>query len=238
MKDDVLYIVMPAYNEELSIEESVLAWHKIFNHEGISSKSKLIVADSGSTDSTSDILLRLSKEYADIEVLKTDYKEHGPKLLAMYKYSVDRGADFVFQTDSDGQTNPEEFYGFWTRRHQYDAILGNRKRREDGFVRLIVEKCVCLFVLLFFRVSIPDANAPYRLMKAEILNKYLNLFKESYAIPNIVLSACFAKFDKCCFQEVSFGNRLKGKQKLKIYNIMCIGIRSILDFYRFNKMIS
>lgn len=45
-------------------------------------------------------------------MLKTQYKEYDPKLLTMYKYSVDRGADFVFQTDSNRLTNPDKFYGF------------------------------------------------------------------------------------------------------------------------------
>ncbi len=30
-----------------------------------------------------------------------------------YRYALEQNADYIFQTDSDGQTLPEEFYGFW-----------------------------------------------------------------------------------------------------------------------------
>lgn len=34
---------------------------------------------------------------------------HGPKHIALYDYAIRKGADYIFQTDSDGQTSPDEF---------------------------------------------------------------------------------------------------------------------------------
>ena len=51
---DSLYIVMPAYNEEVNIEKVVEEWYKIL--EGKSDDSKLIIADFGSKDRTHEIL--------------------------------------------------------------------------------------------------------------------------------------------------------------------------------------
>lgn len=34
---------------------------------------------------------------------------HGATVLYAYKYAIQNGADYVFQTDSDGQTLTEEF---------------------------------------------------------------------------------------------------------------------------------
>ena len=50
---DKLYIVMPAYNEEENIESVVREWYSVL----IGDDSRLIVADSGSTDGTHDILV-------------------------------------------------------------------------------------------------------------------------------------------------------------------------------------
>jgi len=47
---------------------------------------------------------------------------------------IKSGADWIFQTDSDGQTNPDEFEAFWCRREKYDALFGNRTVRGDGRV--------------------------------------------------------------------------------------------------------
>ena len=64
---DTLYVVMPAYNEEENIRDSVLAWYSVL--EGKNENSRLVVADSGSSDGTHDILLKLKEEYPQIEVL-------------------------------------------------------------------------------------------------------------------------------------------------------------------------
>ena len=38
---------------------------------------------------------------------------HGSTVLYGYRYAIENGADYVFQTDSDGQTPPSEFDEFW-----------------------------------------------------------------------------------------------------------------------------
>ena len=41
-----------------------------------------------------------------------------------HAYTVERGADYIFQTDSDGQTEPGEFWGLWKERENYDFLIG------------------------------------------------------------------------------------------------------------------
>ena len=40
-------------------------------------------------------------------------RDSGATVLYGYKYALKNGADYIFQTDSDGQTLPEEFEPFW-----------------------------------------------------------------------------------------------------------------------------
>ncbi len=73
---DVLYIVMPAFNEEANIEKTVREWYAVLSEK--SEDSRLVVADSGSTDKTHDILLamknsdypKLDKLFVKLEDLK------------------------------------------------------------------------------------------------------------------------------------------------------------------------
>ena len=104
---DSLCIVMPAYNEESNIEETVKNWYPIL--EGKSADSRLVIADSGSTDATHEILINLKNIYPQLDILVDTEKQHGPKVIALYDYAIKKGFDFVFQTDSDGQTNPMEY---------------------------------------------------------------------------------------------------------------------------------
>ena len=186
----VLFIVMPAYNEEENIEQTVLQWYPLL--EGKSANSRLVIADSGSTDKTHEILTEMQKNHPQLEILSGTGKQHGPKVIALYDYAIKQGASYLFQTDSDGQTNPDEFPLFWQLRDQYDGILGYRTVRGDGFSRAVVEKVVCLLLRIYFGVKVPDANAPFRLLKSDIVKKYLYKMPPDYNLPNIMLTAYLA----------------------------------------------
>ncbi|MDO5131614.1 MAG: glycosyltransferase family 2 protein [Eubacteriales bacterium] len=229
-----LYIVMPAYNEAENIEGVVRAWYPLLG--GKADSSRLVIADSGSTDATHGILLRLQQEMPQLEILENTGKQHGPKLIALYNYAVSRNADYIFQTDSDGQTDPSEFAAFWKRRGKYDAILGYRRIRGDGRSRAFVERVVCMLLLLYFGVKVPDANAPFRLMKTSLVANYLDRFSEDYNIPNIMLTAFFAHDHvKLAFREISFRPRQGGTNSLNIPGIVRIGWGALGDFAGFKK---
>ena len=231
---DTLYLVMPAYNEESNIENVVKSWYPIV--ETKNEKSRLVVADSGSTDNTHEILLQLCKENSKLVVLNNTGKLHGPKVIALYKYAIENGADYIFQTDSDGQTAPEEFKDFWDIRGKYDAVIGSRPVRGDGLARKYVEKVVCLLVRIYFKTKVPDANAPFRLMRTTLVGKYLSRLPDDYALPNIVLTALFAHYnEKIIFKEISFKPRQGGENSIDIKKIIRIGIKSLGEFAEYSK---
>lgn len=224
-----LYIVMPAYNEQENIASVVREWYPFL--EGKDEKSKLIVADSGSTDATHSILSELCKELPQLEILSDTQRQHGPKLLALYSKSIAEGADYIFQTDSDGQTSPDDFARFWECRKEKGAVIGSRTTREDGTGRKIVERIVCMLLWLFFSVKVPDANAPFRLMKSEIVEKYIDKLPMDYGLPNIMLTTFFVYYrEDIIFEEISFGKRKGGKNSINLYKIMEIGLQALKDF--------
>ena len=229
---DNLYIVMPAYNEAENIEMVVEQWYPML--EGKGKDSRLVIADSGSTDTTHKILVELQKKFSRLVILSNTEKTHGPKVMALYDYAIEHDADFIFQTDSDGQTDPAEFNSFWVQRNEYDAILGWRPVREDGKMRDFVEKVVCLLLKIYFGVKVSDANAPFRLMSTDIVKKYLYRLPMDYNIPNIMLTTYFAYYeDRITFKAVSFHPRKKGKNSINILAIIKIGWKALKDFRKF-----
>ena len=226
---DILYVVMPAYNEEANIESVARAWYPIL--ENADEASRLVIADSGSSDRTHEILENLKSELPKLEILSDTGKQHGPKVIALYKYAIEKNADFVFQTDSDGQTNPDEFINFWDLRNQYAGIFGNRTVRGDGKSRAFVERVVCLLLKLYFGVKVPDANAPFRLMRTDVVKKYLYKLPEDYNLPNIMMTTYFAYFhEKMKFQEISFKPRQGGVNSIDLGKIIKIGWKALGDF--------
>jgi len=231
---DNLYIVMPAYNEEENIKDVVLKWYPLL--EGKGKNSKLVIADSGSNDNTNKILKKLKKKYPKLEILSDTGKYHGPKVIALYDYAIKNKADYIFQTDSDDQTNPLEFEKFWNLKNKYDVILGNRVIRGDGKSRALVEKVVCILLKIYFGIEVPDANAPFRLMKSSILKKHLYKLPSDYKLPNIMLTTYFKYYnEKVIFKEISFKPRKAGKNSINLKKIVKIGFESLKDFYIFKQ---
>ena len=231
---DILFIVIPAYNEESNIESVINQWYPIL--EGKSTKSKLVVADSGSTDHTHEILTKLQNKLTQLEILTNTMRQHGPKIMSLYDYAIQQGADYIFQTDSDGQTSPDEFEDFWQLRKSYAGIFGNRKIREDGKCRAFVEQVVCFLLKLYFNVDVPDANAPFRLMHAATLKKYLPMLPPDYNIPNIMITAYFAYYkENIMFMEISFKARQGGINSINFPRIFKIGQKALTDFKTFKK---
>lgn len=229
---DKLFIVMPAYNEEDNIEAVVRAWYPII--DAIGNDSKFVVADSGSSDQTHSILQKLQLAFPQLEILSETEKQHGPKVIALYNYAIIQNADFIFQTDSDGQTDPAEFDEFWKLRNNYNAVLGHRQVRGDGVNRAFIEKAVCFLLKIYFGVNVPDANAPFRLMKVTLVSKYLPTLPTDFNLPNIMLTTYFAYYkEKIAFKTVSFKPRQGGSNSINIPKIVKIGWKALGDFKTF-----
>lgn len=232
---DSLYIVMPAYNEEENLESVVAQWYPIL--EDKAEESRLVIADSGSTDRTHELLLQLqSEKYPKLLILSDTGKYHGPKLIALYDLAIRHEIDYIFQTDSDGQTNPEEFEAFWKDREHYSGIFGNRTVRGDGNDRAFVEHVVCFLLRIIFGVKVPDANAPFRLMRSDTVCKYLYRLPADYALPNIMMTTYYAFYEETCdFREISFKPRQAGTNSLNIPRIIKIGWQALGEFMQLKK---
>lgn len=228
---DSIYVVMPAYNEEENINDVVRQWYPVL--EGKAEESRLVIADSGSTDRTHEILVGLQREYPKLEILSDTDQYHGPKVIALYDHAIKNRVDYIFQTDSDGQTDPAEFDAFWQERENYTGIFGNRTARGDGRDRAFVEKVVCMLLKFYFKVDVPDANAPFRLMKTKTVGKYLYKLPTEYNLPNIMMTTYYAYYgEKIKFNEISFRPRTKGVNSVNIPRIIKIGWKALGDFRR------
>lgn len=234
IKNEKLYIVMPAYNERDSIEEVVNQWYPII--EKLNKDSRLIIVNDGSKDDTYEIMQKLAKTRPQFIPLTKKNGGHGSTLIYAYNYAIEEGADWIFQTDSDGQTNPNEFKDFWDLRTKYEAILGNRTVRGDGNQRKFVEKTLCTILRTIFGVKVPDANAPFRLMKASLVKKYLGRMRKDYNLPNVMLTVFYKYYnEKLEFKEISFKPRQAGVNSINIKKIVKIGFNALKDFRNFKK---
>lgn len=231
-----IFFVLPAYNEEANIEKTIKQWHSVVEKSGID--CRLVIANDGSKDNTYGIMESLADQYPLLVPLDKPNEGHGPTVIYLYNYAIDHGADYIFQTDSDGQTNPAEFWQFLDSITEYDCIMGARPVRGDGKSRKIVENVLRFYVWLFFGVKVPDANAPFRLMKASVVKKYLDVMPSDFNLPNAVLATCFSKFhEKVKYIDISFKPRQGGKNSINLKKIFLIGKKAIGDFYKIRRKV-
>lgn len=231
---DKLMIVIPAYNEEANIETVIREWYPVI--EDKSEDSRLVVIDDGSKDSTYEIMCRLQEEFPKLTALTKPNGGHGATVLYGYRYALEHGADYVFQTDSDGQTRPAEFPPFWKRRKKYAMVIGHRKGRQDGFSRVFVTKTLKFVCLLCFGVKVTDANTPFRLMQAETLKKSLEVIPENYNLPNVIISVLYAKRKyPVQYRPITFRPRQGGVNSINMKRIFKIGKQALHDFREINR---
>lgn len=238
------YFVMPAYNESDNIEDTVKQWYPVI--EKINAKSDceaiLAIANDGSKDDTYNKLITMKLNGGGYEFLKPLDKPnggHGQTVLYLYRHAIENGADYIFQTDSDGQTNPEEFWQMFEHRHDYDFQIGYRKGRQDGKSRVFVTKTLRLVVWLMFREWVTDANTPFRLMRSDKLKAIMDVIPQDYFLCNVAISAIAVKWNyRLKFYEITFKPRQGGVNSINMKRIFKIGWKALGDFRKINANLS
>ncbi len=225
---------MPAYNEEANIRTVVEQWHPVV--EQIGEDSRVVIVDDGSKDATYRVLEELRATYPQLIALTKKNSGHGSTCLYAYRYAIEQGADYVFQTDSDGQTDPAEFTSFWEQRADYDFLIGARKERQDGFSRVVVTKVLKLVVMFIFGRVIEDANTPFRLMRASKLALLLKEIPQDFFLANVLVSVLAVSENmKTRWIPITFKPRQGGVNSINLKRIMKIGIKSVKDLRKVKK---
>jgi len=233
---DKLYIVIPAYNEEENIETVVCEWHNITAK--VNKQSRILIIDDGSKDNTYLKLQELQEELPQLEIKTKPNGGHGATVLYGYHYALDNGADYIFQTDSDGQTITDEFWQFWESRVQYDAQIGYRKNRKDGFSRVFVTKILKLTLFLCFGLWITDANTPFRLINRNTMENLLPRIPADFNLANVLLTVLMEKAKvNMRYLQITFKPRQGGVNSINLKYIFKIGKNALGDFISLREVI-
>ena len=231
-----LYIVIPAYNEEANIKSVIDDWYPIVEKYNGDGESRLVIINDGSKDNTYEIMCEYAKTRPLFTPITKPNGGHGATVLYGYNYALEHGADYIFQTDSDGQTLPSEFEEFWNCREEHDMVIGWRNKREDGFSRFFVTKVLKLVLKICFGTTVTDANTPFRLLKATTLKEYIKYIPENFNLSNVILSVIYVKKKLAVkFIPITFRPRQGGVNSINLRKIFKIGKQAVSDFRKINK---
>jgi len=178
-----LSVVMPVYNEADAVEPVVRAWVEELDRLTIC--YEFLVYDDGSRDQTADVLRRIANERSQIVVKSHGNMGHGPTIRKGYREAT---GDWVFQIDSDDEISPSAFEQLWTRRADYDLLLGCRQGRQATIARRIISFGSRSVVRLLFGRGLWDVNTPYRLVRRSALTAMLPGIPARAFAPNVIMA--------------------------------------------------
>lgn len=184
MNKNRVSFVFPVYNEEYIIEKTLLSYYKEFSGK---LDFEMIVAEDGSTDKTKEILKKLEKEIPLRLHMHDGRKGYLKAIRDALTYAQN---EWIFLVDSDHQFNPSDFWKLWPFINDYDLILGIKKNRKDGPLRLFLSKGYNLILKCAFSVPYEDMDTGFRLFKKDMVDKIApNVNKLGFFTAEFVIKA-------------------------------------------------
>ena len=192
LHDPLLSVVMPAYNEQDTIEEivgRVLA---------VRLRTELIVVDDGSTDGTRDILTRLQAQHGFKLILQERNQGKG---AAIRRGFAEVSGDIVVIQDADLEYSPEEYPELIDLicQGRADVVYGSRflgRHRVFLFTHYLGNRFLTLLTNVLYNTMLSDMETCYKVMRADVLRS-MTLRSDSFGIEPELTAKIFKRGTGC-----------------------------------------
>lgn len=197
MSEIDLSVVIPAYNEERSIESSVRGISDYLSNGQLS--YEIIVVDDGSLDKTLKITQKLADELPAVRVCS--YTPNKGKGFAVRTGMLTSQGRRILFTDADGATPIEELPALMSALDAGNGVaIGSRS--APGAVRVIHQpfyrelggKALNLFIRLFAVPGITDTQCGFKLFTKEAARRVFSVCiidRFSFDVEVLYLARCF-----------------------------------------------
>lgn len=184
-----LLVIIPAYNEQESIEKTVAALREC----DFSSAYHVdyAVINDGSTDHTLQILKERHLSYLNLSV----NLGIGGAMQTGYLYAREQNYDYAVQLDGDGQHNPEFIESLLKPLEDgtADMVVGSRYIEKKGFqstgLRQFGIKIVSATIRLVSHKRVLDVTSGFRACNRDMIEYFSNHYAEDYPEPEAIVSA-------------------------------------------------
>ncbi|MED5076621.1 glycosyltransferase family 2 protein [Geobacillus stearothermophilus] len=231
MSEPVVAIVVPCYNEEEVLPETIRRLQalrgELVEEKMISPKSALLFVDDGSHDDTWKIIYKASLRHPEVKGLKLARNAGHQNALLAGLFAAKTHADCLISIDADLQDDLSAIREFVQKfREGYDIVCGVRRRRDtdtwfkrhtaQGFYRL----------MKMFGVDLVYNHADYRLMSrraVEALEQFgeVNLFLRGI-VPLLGFRSAAVYYDR--------KERLAGKTKYPLKKMIAFALDGVTSF--------
>ncbi len=204
-----LTIVIPAYNEENSLEvflPSLINFAQNNNY-------KIIVVNDGSKDNTLNVLMKFESQIAIISHKVN--KGYGGAIKSGIK---EADTEFVITIDADGQHVLDDVKLLHELIIEKDAdmIVGSRaKQKSKNIYRNLGKFIIRSIAKLLLPLSIKDLNSGMKIYNTELAQNYIKLCPDSMAYSDIILLV-FVNFKHLVLEhDININERIAGKSTIR-----------------------
>jgi len=214
-----LSIVIPAFNEEGSIEETIQTLHAKLVDEKID--HEIIVVNDNSTDGTLSLLKEISKRVSTLEI----YTNSGPNGFGYaIRFGLDRfKGDCVAIVMADLSDDPDDLVRFYRRLlvGDVDCVFGSRfikggKVFNYPFTKLLINRVANLIIQVVIGTRYNDATNAFKLYKRNVIQGISPLIAPHF---NLTIELSLKSIVRGYNFDIipnSWRNRKMGVSKLKI----------------------
>lgn len=225
---DILYIVIPCYNEEEVIEETVKCLtgklKALIGQDTISENSRIMLVNDGSKDKTWEIIDRLYIENEFVVGINLSRNKGHQNALIAGLFEAKNYADMIISMDADLQDDINAIDEFVMQYYNgYEIVYGVRKsRKTDSFFKRTT--AIGFYKLAkAMGIEMVYNHADYRLMSKRAVEsleefKEVNLFLRGI-IPMIGFKSTTVEYDR--------GKRFAGKSKYPLKKMIYFAIDGI-----------
>jgi glycosyltransferase involved in cell wall biosynthesis len=186
-----LSIVIPAFNEEESVQELAEWIQKVCSSNKIS--YEIIFIDDGSNDSTWQKISTLAATNDAVKGFR--FRRNYGKAAALHTGFSMASGDVVITMDSDLQDSPDEIPGLVSmiRNEGFDIVSGWKKKRYDPFIKRITSRFYNWTARWASGIKLHDFNCGLKAYRNEVV-KSIEVFGEMHRyIPMLAKEAGFKK---------------------------------------------
>ena len=175
--------VIPAYNEETSIEKVITG---ILGHG-----YEVLVINDRSTDNTGRVAVAAGARVIDLPV----NLGYAAAIQTGYKFAIEHGYDYVVQLDSDGQHDPEDAPDLLepVLQGQADMVVASRYLTDDsyetGTLRRLGQRLFGWVAEVLTGMKVTDPTSGYQALTREVVKLYTtNFFPDDYPDVDLIIA--------------------------------------------------
>ncbi len=213
-------LVIPAHNEEESIEECVLEAAGVLDK--LDMPYEILVVDDGSSDGTFDMLKAVRKDLPQLRALR--FRRNRGQSAAMDAGFHHAAGDIVVTMDADLQNDPTDIPKLLEALKQWDAVCGMRVKRRDSLGKRISSRIANWVRNKLSGENIRDTGCSLKAYRRECLMK-LKLFEGMHRfLPTLIRLAGYTVIEV----PVNHRPRLRGRTKYNMWNRVFKSFRDLL----------